>query len=217
MAFTKNEIISIYKKRAKNFDFTSKLYAVFGFNDKYYRQLAVNLLELSDNDNIVELGCGTGLNFIYLQKVLKENGALIGIDISNDMLEQAELKIKKYNWQNVELLNIDVSKYIYPKKLTGVISTFAITLIPEYEDIIKKVSESLLKNKKFVILDLKKPNNWPLWLVKIGVFFAKPFGVTMDLANRKPWEIMEKYFDEVKTTEYLGGIIYITIGTNYSK
>ncbi len=217
MAFTKNEIISIYKKRAKNFDFTSKLYSVFGFNDKYYRQLAVNLLELSDNDNIVELGCGTGLNFIHLQKALKENGALIGIDISNDMLEQAELKIKKYNWQNVELLNIDVSKYIYPKKLTGVISTFAITLIPEYEDIIKKVSESLLKNKKFVILDLKKPNNWPLWLVKIGVFFAKPFGVTMDLANRKPWEIMEKYFDEVKTTEYLGGIIYITIGTNYSK
>ena len=118
------------------------------------------------------------------------------------MLNQAKLKIKKYNWQNVELLNIDVTKYMYPKKLTGVISTFAITLIPEYEDIIKKVSESLLKDKKFVILDLKKPNNWPLWLVKIGVFFAKPFGVTMDLADRKPWEVMEKYFDEVKTTEY---------------
>lgn len=214
MAYSKNEIISIYKKRAKNFDFTSKLYAIFGFNEKYYRQLAVNSLELSSNDNVVELGCGTGLNFIHLQKKLKDNGKLIGIDISNDMLNQAQLKIKKYNWKNVELLNTDVANYIYPEKLSGVISTFAITLIPEYEEIIKKASESLLKNKKFVILDLKKPNNWPLWLIKIGVFFAKPFGVTIDLADRKPWKVMKKYFNEVNTTEYLGGIIYITVGTN---
>lgn len=213
MSFTKDEIIHIYQKRSKNFDLTSKLYAVFGFNEKYYRKLAVNSLCLSKNDLVLELGCGTGLNFVYMQEKLKNSGSLIGIDISDDMLDQARIKLKKYKWNNVELLNTDVSTYKYPKKLTGVISTFALTLIPEYEEIIESVYKSLGKNKKFVILDLKKPDKWPLFLLKFIVMFAKPFGVTLDLANRKPWETMEKYFDEVKTTEYLAGLIYISVGT----
>lgn len=119
MAFTKDEIINIYKKRAKNFDFTSKLYAVFGFNEKYYRNLAVSSLELSDDETIVEIGCGTGLNFTHIQNKIQKNGKLIGIDISDEMLEQAQIKIKKFNWQNIELLNTDITKYNYPSKLTG--------------------------------------------------------------------------------------------------
>ena len=72
MAFTQEEIIYIYKKRAKNFDLSSKVYRLFGFNDEKYRKKAVAYLELLEGDSIVEIGCGTGLNFpILLEKLEK--------------------------------------------------------------------------------------------------------------------------------------------------
>jgi hypothetical protein len=90
-----------------------------------------------------------------------------------------------------------------------VVSTFALTLIPEYEKIIKNASLSLVSGGSFVIADLKKTENPPSLLLKLMVFITRPFGVTLDLAERKPWKTMEKYFDTVQLSEFFGGFAYI--------
>ena len=213
MAFTKDEIKDIYKKRAKNFDITSKLYRLIGFNDIYFRKKVVSKANISNGCTVVDIGCGTGLNFEYILHYIGNEGKIIGLDISDDMLEIARTKIKKNHWNNIEVYCKEALDFNYTN-VDAIISTLAFTLIPEYQQLLCKISKELPKNKKFVILDLKQPKKVPLWLIKILVKFAKPFGVTLDLTKRKPYEDAKKYFNEVKITEYFFGIVYILEASN---
>jgi len=71
------------------------------------------------------------------------------LDISVDMLEQAKKKIQVFGWKNVDVYEQNAMEFDY-KNTKGVISTLAFTLIPEYEELIAKISRELPKNKKFV-------------------------------------------------------------------
>ena len=115
-------------------------------------------------------------------------------------------------WENFELLNIDASKYVFENKINAAISTFALTLIPEYEEIIKNVSNALKPGGRFVVCDFMLPDKYPDWLINFGVFITKPFGVSLDLAERKPWEKMKDYFSKVEVTELFAGTVYIAVG-----
>ena len=85
----------IYKKRAKRYDLTAQLYYLFGFREWAYRKRAVEKLKLKDGDTVVEIGCGTGLNFALIQKIIGENGKIIGVDITKEMLKEAEKRVKE--------------------------------------------------------------------------------------------------------------------------
>ena len=63
-----------------------------------------------------------------------------------------------------------------------------------------------------MVLDFKMPDKWPMWLIKFFVIMTQPFGVTLDLADRHPWESIDQclYLVELKK-KYFGGI-YIATG-----
>jgi len=212
MALTKSNIQKLYRRRAGSYDLSANLYYLIGFREARYRKIAISKLCLSEGDSVVEIGCGTGINFEYVLDYIGSRGKLIGIDLTDAMLEKAKERVKKNNWRNIELIQEDAAKYAFPNYISAVYSTFALTLVHEYEEIIKNIEESLQADGKLVILDLKKPEKWPLWLVKFGVLITKPFGVSLDLSNRKPWEVMKKYFANVKVQEIYGGFAYIAVG-----
>jgi demethylmenaquinone methyltransferase/2-methoxy-6-polyprenyl-1,4-benzoquinol methylase len=212
MALTKDTIRDLYRRRAGWYDFSANAYYLIGFREAKYRKMAVSELALEFGDTVVEIGCGTGLNFNYLLQSIGDSGHLVGVDLTDAMLEIAKSRIERNGWKNVQLVLSDAAKYVFPPKTKGVISTFALTLVPEYEAIIERAANSLVSGGRFVILDFKKPERWPLCVAKIGVAITKPFGVSLDLAERKPWEAMNKHFKNVTMTEIYGGFVYIAVG-----
>jgi len=212
MALTKDTIRDLYRKRSGWYDFSANAYYLIGFREAKYRKMAVSELALESGDTVVEIGCGTGLNFKYLLQSIGDAGELVGVDLTDAMLEIAKSRIERSGWKNVQLVQSDAAKYVFPSKTKGVITTFALTLVPEYEAIIERAANSLVSGGRFVILDFKKPDRWPLWVAKIGVAITKPFGVSLDLAERKPWEAMNKHFKNVAITEIYGGFVYIAVG-----
>jgi demethylmenaquinone methyltransferase/2-methoxy-6-polyprenyl-1,4-benzoquinol methylase len=212
MALTKDTMRALYRERAGYYDFAANLYYFIGFREAKYRKMAVSALALQSGDTAVEIGCGTGLNFKYLLQSIGNTGQVIGVDLTDAMLEKARTRIERSGWKNVLLVQSDAAKYLFPPSTKGVITTFALTLVPEYEEIIERAANSLVNGGRFVILDFKKPERWPLWAVKVGVAITKPFGVSLDLAERKPWEAMIKYFKNVTMTEIFGGFVYIAAG-----
>jgi ubiquinone/menaquinone biosynthesis C-methylase UbiE len=212
MALTKSQLRGLYRKRAANYDFSANLYYLIGFREARYRKSAVSALGLKPGDTVVEVGCGTGLNFSYLLQSIGDTGRLVGIDLTDAMLEKAMKRIRRNRWRNVDLVEADAASYIFPAGIQGVLSTFALTLIPEYEQVIDHGARALTAGGRFVIADFKKPERWPLWLVKLGVLITRPFGVSLDLTERKPWQVMTKYFAQVIVRELFGGSVYIAVG-----
>lgn len=212
MALNKTEIVQVYRRRARRYNFTAQLYYLMGFREWAYRKKAVKALALKRGDTVVEIGCGTGLNFRLFEDAVGAEGKVLGVDMTDRMLECAREEARANHWDNVELTLSDATKYRIPRGVQGVISTFAITLIPEYEDIIRNAAEALAPDGRMVVLDFKMPSGWMRKLTPLMAYLTRPFAVTLDLAGRHPWEAMHKYFNNVSMQECFGGMVYVAVG-----
>ena len=204
----KRELQNLYRRRARFYDLSASL----GFREYAYRKQAVEELRIKGGNSVVEIGCGTGLNFSLLQEKVGPDGRIIGVDLTEKMLDRARKKVERRGWKNVQLVQSDAARYDFPENLSGIISTFAISLVPEFDEVIHNGAEALHSGGHFVILDLKRPKAVPIWLVGLGVFLTKPFGVSLDLMDRHPWESISRYLAEVSHTELYGGFAYISVG-----
>ena len=73
-----------------------------------YRQAAVQALQLKPALTILDIACGTGLNFELIMEKIGTQGTLIGVDSSTEMLNRARRKVLLKKWQNVHLLKTDL-------------------------------------------------------------------------------------------------------------
>jgi ubiquinone/menaquinone biosynthesis C-methylase UbiE len=212
MALNNQEIVEVYRKRAKRYDFTAQLYYLIGFREWAYRKKAVRALALKRGDTVVEIGCGTGLNFSLLENEIGREGKIVGVDLTDAMLAGAQERVRRNGWPNVDLVQSDAATFTFPQTADGIISTFALTHVAEYEKVIRVGSKALRPGGRFVILDFKLPTNWISRLAPLLVLTVRPFGVTIDLQARHPWEALKKYFADVTVDQLYGGVAYIAVG-----
>ena len=90
-----NDVKESYDQLAVFYDVLNKLY--FLGNDGHYRTELVKHLILKPDSSVLDLCCGTGLNFPYLQQFIKNEGKLVGLDVSLKMLLKAKMKTKHSN------------------------------------------------------------------------------------------------------------------------
>jgi demethylmenaquinone methyltransferase/2-methoxy-6-polyprenyl-1,4-benzoquinol methylase len=177
----------------------------------------VSALALSPGDSVVELGCGTGLNFAHVQRVIGLDGKIIGVDLTDAMLDKARDRVARERWTNVELIQADLAEWHFPVGVSGVYSTLALTLVPEYERVIERASRALRSGGKLAVLDMREPSGWPTCLVRLAAWLNKPFGVSLDLSDRHPWESIRRYLTETHYKEYYFGVLYLCSGKKVAR
>jgi len=212
MALDKKSIELLYQKRAKRYDFSANTYYLIGIREFAYRKMAIQALNINLGSTVVEIGCGTGLNFKFLKEKAGPEGKIIGVDMTPEMLSAADKRIRRNGWSNITLVHSDAAAFQFPERVDGIISTFALTLVPEYDKVIQKGAAALSPGKRFVIVDFKKSDNWPMWLLKLFVIFTRPFGVSLDLADRHPWESIRQHMTLIEFKELYFGGIYLCVG-----
>jgi len=212
MPLTKVEVEQLYGRRARNYDWTANLYYAIGFREGAYRRKAVETLRLSPGDTVVELACGTGLNFPLLVDAVGPRGSVIGVDLTQAMLRRADARVRRHGWKNVRLVHSDVADFGIPEGAGGVISAFALTLVPEYEEVIARAAHALAPGKRLVVLDFKAPASAPNWVLNLAVGLTRPFGVTLDLTKRHPWESVNRLLSPAAFEELYFGFAYIVAG-----
>lgn len=84
--------------------------------------------------------------------------------------------------------------------------------MPEYDDVIRRGSAALLPGGRFAVFDIKEPDRWPQWLIRFTAWLNKPYGVSLELAARHPWESIRQVLNEVHYREYYAGVLYISVG-----
>lgn len=189
-----DRIARIYHRLAKFYDFLGEkmlclIFCPFGYRS--YRKRAIAELKLQSGDTVVDLCCGTGLNFPLLEKAIGANGKIIGVDLSNAMLKQARKRLEVNHWTNIDLIQSDAAYYSFPARVDGILSTWAITLVPKYDQVILNGSQALMPGKTWVILDFKILSNWLSGFAPLmSLLFIRPFGGNLKMADRHPWEII---------------------------
>jgi ubiquinone/menaquinone biosynthesis C-methylase UbiE len=157
---SKDEVRDIYRKRASRYDFTANLYYLIGFREWAVRKRSVRALNLQPGDTVVEVGCGTGLNFSLLQEAVGPEGRIVGVDLTDAMLEQARRRVERRGWSNIELVHSDAAQYRFPEGVNGLLSTFAITLVPEFDAVIQNGASALAPGGRWVVSDFKMSDGW---------------------------------------------------------
>src|SRR6516165_9718180 len=87
---TRERLIETYRRKAKHYDITSRFYPAPGYPQQAQRLRAVQALNLRPGDSVVDIACGTGLNFPLIQDVIGPDGRIVGVDLTDAMLAQAQ-------------------------------------------------------------------------------------------------------------------------------
>src|SRR6201986_666391 len=110
----REHLIETYRKKAKHYDITSRLYPVPGYPHQGQRLRAVRALGLRAGDTVIDLACGTGLNFPLIEDAIGPGGRIIGVDLTDAMLAQAQRRIEDNGWSNISLVQADAAEFSFP-------------------------------------------------------------------------------------------------------
>jgi ubiquinone/menaquinone biosynthesis C-methylase UbiE len=210
-------LIETYRKKAKYYDITSRLYPVPGYPQRAQRIRAVRALGLRPGDTVVDMACGTGLNFALLEKVVGPRGRIVGVDLTDAMLAVAQDRVQANGWGNVSLVQSDAAGFDFPAEVNAILSTYAMTQVPECADVIAHGAKALSEGGRWAVLDLKVPGSTPGWLAQLGTATIRPFASIDEWMMRRPWEAirgaMQEELADPSWTELFFGTAFLAAGS----
>jgi ubiquinone/menaquinone biosynthesis C-methylase UbiE len=215
---TREHLIATYRKSAKHYDITSRLYPVPGYPQVAQRLRTVQALGLRPGASVVDVACGTGLNFALLEQAIGPGGRIVGVDLTDAMLDQARERIKANGWDNISLVQSDAAEFEFPPQVDAILSTYALSQVPDCAAVIAHGAAALSAGGRWAVLDLKVPDRTPRWLTQLGTASVRPFASIDDWLMRRPWEAirdaMQEELTDVTWTELFFGTAFLGAGSH---
>jgi len=172
------------------------------------KRLAARLaLDLQPGDRVLDLACGTGLNFPHLHELVGDRGQVVGVDLTPAMLDIARKLIESKGWKNVEVREANAANLPFPdSSFDKVIITFALNIIPEYVRAIEEVRRVLVPGGRFVALDMHAGiHSLPSWLQPL------PHICAVDVSH-DTLSAIQRVFQKVEVRNYWLGMIFLSTG-----
>jgi ubiquinone/menaquinone biosynthesis C-methylase UbiE len=210
-------LIDLYRNKAKHYDITSRLYPVPGYPVRAQRVRAIQELGLRPGDSVVDVACGTGLNFPLIEERIGPGGRIIGVDLTDAMLTQAQARIQANGWANINLVQADAVDFDFPTEVDAIVSTYALTQVPESEEVIARGAAALSAGGRWVVLDVKLPAAVPRWMTRLGMATVRPFAAIDQWVMRRPWEairaVMQEELVDLRWNELFFGTAFLAAGS----
>ena len=214
---TREHLIETYRKKARHYDVTSRLYPAPGYPQRTQRLQAVRALGLRAGDTVIDMACGTGLNFPLLERVVSPDGRIVGVDLTDAMLARAQDRIDTNGWSNISLVQADAADFDFPTEVGAILSTYALSQVPECAEVIAHGAAALSAGGRWVVLDLKVPGNTPGWLAGLGTAIVRPFASIDEWIMRRPWEAiraaMQAELTDPSWAELFFGTAFLAAGS----
>lgn len=128
---TSETVQKAYRRYARYYDF------VFGNIFHPGRHTAIEHLHCEAGDRVLEVGVGTGLSLPLYPKDVK----VVGIDLSRDMLKQAEEKVEEEKLSHVEgLYQMDAQQMTFAdNSFDKVVAMYVATVVPDVEAFMSEI------------------------------------------------------------------------------
>jgi SAM-dependent methyltransferase len=115
----------------------------------------VKFADIKEGEVVVDIGSGGGIDVFLSANKVKDSGKVVGIDMTDEMLEKARNNAKQSGYTNVEFKKGDIEKGIPLEDSTAdvVISNCVINLTLDKVAAFKEIYRILRSNGRMVISD----------------------------------------------------------------
>ena len=111
--------------------------------------------EIKQGDVVVDLGSGAGFDVFLAAKKVGENGKVIGIDMTEEMIAKAKANAEKYNYKNTEFRLGDIEELpIEDNFVDVIISNCVINLAPDKDKVFSESYRVLKQGGKMFVSDI---------------------------------------------------------------
>lgn len=199
------EIINRYKKIASLPDF------LFAFTFPLRRK-AVRLLKLLPGRSVLEIGCSSGANFRFLNQAVGRNGHVVGVDLSPDMISQAEKRIQKNAWTNVRVIESAAEAIKLEEKFDALL-LFAMHDVLTSLEALENIFTFMKPGGRVVAAGPQLAGKLPASLLNpfIHKVYSR-FSVSQQDKDM-PWRLLSKYLSNIQVEHFGPGILYLVSGT----
>ncbi len=110
---------------------------------------------IKKGDTVVDLGSGAGNDVFVARQLTGENGRIIGVDFTNEMIQQAVLNNEKLGFKNVEFVLGDIENIPLDNNTADVVvSNCVLNLVPDKEKAFQEIMRILKPGGHFCVSDI---------------------------------------------------------------
>jgi len=159
----------------------------------------VALAELQPGDTVVDLGSGAGFDCFLAAAGVGENGQVIGVDMTPEMIEKARANAVRDGYKNVEFRLGDIDKLpVADNSVDMVISNCVINLVPDKRKAFAEIFRVLKPGGRFMISDMVSTVAIPDFIRKSVEAYVGCLGARLDEYLE---DLSSAGFDEVVVVE----------------
>jgi ubiquinone/menaquinone biosynthesis C-methylase UbiE len=178
------------------------------------RVAGASLLRLRTGDIVLDLGCGTGLNFALLAGTVGPTGRVIGLDRSAAMLDVARRRVERRGWSNVSLIHADATDFgwtdLEVPQVDAVFSTYSMSVFDDPYAAWANVRAVLRPGGRACIVDMQVPTGAATVFAPVARLACAAGGSDIDA---HPWTLLEADAHDVRRRSLRGGHIQVVAGT----
>ena len=192
--------------------------------------------DIKKGDTVVDLGAGAGNDVFVARAIVGEEGKVIGIDMTEQMIEKANRNNSKLGYKNVEFRFGDIEAMPLEANIADVIvSNCVLNLVPDKEKAFNEIYRILKPGAHFCVSDIVIQGEISEELKHSAAMYAgcvsgaitqeeyldiikKTGFVNVEIKQAKridlPLDLLKKYLTEQGVNEYLEslkGIFSITV------
>jgi arsenite methyltransferase len=135
--------------------------------------LPTEFAEIKKGDVVVDLGSGAGNDVFVARAITGEDGKVIGIDMTEEMIAKANRNKEKLGFKNVEFYIGEIESMPLPDAIADVVvSNCVLNLVPNKQKAFVEIYRILKKGGHFSLSDIVLKGELPVNLKKSAEMYA---------------------------------------------